>query len=87
MKNFWLMTMMMPASSSWTRPMATWFPSNQWGRGQPHIMCPMEKYISTSRKTMDAASRRFNLGVSWSARASSWAAGEALCPAPFTLAP
>ena len=67
--------------------MATWFPSNQRGKGHPHIMCPMEKYISASRKTTDDASRLLSLGVSWSARASSRAAGEALCPAPFTLAP
>ena len=89
MKNFWLMTMTMPASSSWTRPMAMWLPSNQWGRGQPHIMCPMEKYISTSRKPSEAMSRRLSLGVSWSARASRsalvlWAA---LLAAPLGLAP
>ena len=48
------------------------------------------KVLSANGELSDevkAASRRFNLGVSWSARASSWAAGEALCPAPFTLAP
>ena len=50
MKNFWLMTMMIPASRSCTRPMATWFPWNQAGRGQPNIMWPMEKYMSTARK-------------------------------------
>ena len=70
MKNFWLMTITMPASRSCTRPMAMWLPSNQWGRGQPHIMCPMEKYISTSRKPSDAIRRRLSLGVSWSVRAS-----------------
>ena len=30
--------------------MATWLSLNQAGSGQPHIMCPMEKYISTIRK-------------------------------------
>ena len=52
-------------------------------------MCPMEKYISTSRKPSEAMSRRLSLGVSWSARASSsalvlWAA---LLAAPLGLAP
>ena len=84
MKNFWLMTMTMPASSSWTRPMATWLPSNQWGRGQPHIMWPMEKYISTSRKPSEAMRRRLSFGVSWSASASRSAlAPEALLAETF----
>ena len=89
MKNFWLITITMPASSSWTRPMATWLPSNQWGRGQPHIMWPMEKYISTSRKPSEAISRRLSLGVSWSASASRSALGElaAAAPAALGLAP
>ena len=29
------------------------------GSGQPHIICPMEKYISTSKKPTDAISRLF----------------------------
>ena len=78
------MTMTMPASSSWTSPMAMWLPSNQWGSGQPHIMWPMEKYISTSRKPSEAISRRRSLGVSWSASASSAALGL-LCAAPAAL--
>ena len=86
MKNFWLMTITMPASSSWTRPMATWLPSNQWGSGQPHIMWPIEKYISTARKTSDAMSRFFSLGVSWSASASSSALGVSAA-ASLGLAP
>ena len=47
--------------------MATWLPSNQWGSGQPHIMCPMEKYIRTMRNISEAMSRFFSFGVSWSA--------------------
>ena len=64
-------------------------PSNQWGRGQPHTMCPMEKYISTSRKPSEAISRRLSLGVSWSASASRSALGElaAAAPAALGLAP
>ena len=50
--------------------MATWLPSNQWGSGQLHIMCPMEKYIRTMRKISEAMSRFFSFGVSWSASAS-----------------
>ena len=89
MKNFWLMTITMPASSSCTRPMATWLPSNQCGSGQPHIMWPMEKYISTSKKPTDAMRRRFSLGVSWSARASRSALVllAAAVPADLGLAP
>ena len=81
MKNSWLMTMTIPASSSWTRPMATWLPSNQPGSGQPHIMWPIEKYIRMSRKTTDAMSRFLRCGVWWSTSASvPAAAGEASCP-------
>ena len=43
MKNFWLMTMMMPVSRSWTSPMATWLSSKNGGKGQSHIMCPIER--------------------------------------------
>ena len=82
MKNFWLMTMTMPASSSWTRATAMWLPSNQAGRAQPHIMCPIEKYISTSKKPREATRRRRSLGVSWSARASRAASGEGAAAAP-----
>ncbi len=31
------------------------------GSGQPHIMWPIEKYISTSRKPSDQSSRRLQL--------------------------
>ncbi len=30
--------------------MATWLSIRKQGSGQPHIICPMEKYISTMRK-------------------------------------
>ena len=66
-----------------------WLPSNQWGSGQPHIMCPMEKYISTAKKSREAMSRFFSLGVSWSARASRSAlgSGAAVGPPALGLAP
>ncbi len=55
------------------------------GSGQPHIIWPMEKYISTSRKPRDAISRRFSLGVSWSSSASRSALVELLYLLPFKL--
>ena len=66
--------------------MATWFPSKNFGSGQPHMLCPMEKYISTSRKPSEAASLRSSFGVSRSL--SSSASGAAARPAaPLGLAP
>ena len=82
MKNFWLMTMTAAASSSCTSATATWLPSNQPGSGQPHIMCPIEKYISTARKPSDAISRRLSRGVSRSARASRAAPGSGAAAGP-----
>ena len=79
MKNRWLMTMMMTVSSSCVSPMATWLPSKKPGSGQPHIMCPMEKYIRMSRKPSDQQSLRRSFGVSWSASASPSGA-EGVCP-------
>ena len=85
-KNFWLMTMMIAARSICTMPTATWLPSKKRGRGQPHIMCPMEKYMSTMRKPREAIRRFFRTGVSRSASSSEPGEGEALC-APFLDAP
>ena len=44
--------------------MATWLSVKKRGSGQPHIMWPMEKYISTSRKPTDQISRRLSYGAS-----------------------
>ena len=41
------------------------------GSGQPHIMWPIEKYISTTRKPSDQKSLRFSFGVSWSSNCAS----------------
>ena len=79
MKNRWLMTMISPVSISCTRPMATWLSSNQWGRGQPHIICPIVRYISGISRHREAMSRFFSSGVSRSFRASS--SGETALPA------
>ena len=89
MKNFWLMTMTATVSSSCKRPMATWFPWRKAGTGQFHIIWPMEKYMSTARKSREDQRRRFKSGVSWSARASSGLAAlaEAAFSTPFLDAP
>ena len=59
------------------------------GSGQPHIMCPIETYISKSRNPADTINRRKSFGVVRSASASSSAAPAAdLAPdAPFCCAP
>ena len=80
------MTMTAIASIISASPIATWFPSRNAGNGQPHMECPMEIYISASRKPSEANSRLFSTGVSRSARVSSSAEG-ALLSAPFGLAP
>ena len=69
-KNFWLMTMTATVSNSCKSPIATWLPSKKDGSGQPHIMCPMETYISTIQKPKEAKSRFFSAGVSRSFSAS-----------------
>ena len=87
MKNFWLMTMTAMVSSSWSSPMATWLPARQAGSGQPHIMCPIETYISAIKKPSDAIRRRLSAGVSRSASASSCAAAVGAQDAPLSDAP
>ena len=91
MKNFWLMTITMAVKINWISPIATWFPSKNAGSGQPHIICPMEKYMRTIRNPTEYQSLRFKTGVSWSFNASS-ASKDCACtlpsfPAPFTDAP
>lgn len=76
--------MTIPARSSCTSPMAIWLPSNQAGSGHPHIMCPMEKYISTARKPTEATSLFFKRGVSRSFNISSCGIASA---APAVSAP
>ena len=74
MKNLLLMSIMMAASIICSKPIATWLPVNQPGIGQPHIMCPIEKYMRTAKKPIELISLRFSLGVSVSLSASSSAA-------------
>ena len=50
-------------------------------------MCPMEKYISTSRKPIDQKRRLRRAGVSWSSRAASSLAWLACLACPCRLAP
>ena len=70
-KNLRLMIMTQMAKSICTRAMATWLPTKKGGRGQPNIMCPMEKYMSTKRKPTELTRRRIILGVSRSLRRAS----------------
>ena len=71
MKNFLFITMMIKERIICSRPRPTGLPSNQAGTGQPHITCPMEKYMSTHKKPMEVRSLLMRTGVSWSSRASS----------------
>ena len=61
------------------------------GTGQPHIICPMEKYIRTIRNPTDAIRRFFSTGVSLSFSMSSPAKACVGCafaaPSPFFDAP
>ena len=78
--------MTIPASKSWSKPSATGLLWKNGGTGKPNIMCPMEKYMSISRKISDAI-RRFNiLGVSVSLKLSSAGAATAFF-SPLTEAP
>ena len=51
--------------------MATWFPAKISGRGQFHIICPMDTYIKGIKRIMDIISRFFIRGVSLSKSISS----------------
>ena len=57
--------------------MATWLPSKNDGSGKPNIICPMEKYISITRKTTDEISLFLSFGVSVSSNAFS--SSDILC--------
>ena len=65
------MTMTITVSNSCKSPIATWLPLKNDGSGQPHSMCPIEKYINASQKPRDARRRFFRAGVSLSFSASS----------------
>ena len=77
--------MTIAARRSWASPIITWFPSMNEGSGRPSIMCPIEIYMSSRRKPIEATSRRTIAGVSVSLRASSSA--EAAVFAPLSEAP
>ena len=63
-KNFWLTTMTMAVSSSSVSAMAMGLSARKAGSGQCHMTCPMEMYISSTRKPIDHKSRRRSKGVS-----------------------
>ncbi len=52
-------------------PTATWLPAKNSGSGQFHIICPMDRYINTRRKPIEAYSLCFNAGVTVSFNRSS----------------
>ena len=62
-KNLPLTTMTATASSSSNRPRNTWL-SKAAGAGQPHIPCPMEKYMRIRRMGTESSSRLLSFGVS-----------------------
>ena len=62
---------MMPVNKSCTSPIATWLSSKNGGNDHPHIICPIDTYISTIQKPRDINKRLFNTGVSLSLRLSS----------------
>ena len=70
-KNFWLITIIIIVRSICISPIATWLPSRIDGSGQPHIICPIEIYISTIRNPTDVISLFFNTGVTLSFNISS----------------
>ena len=76
-KNFWLIIITATARSSSNSPRNTRL-SNAFGAGQPHIPCPMEKYMRMRRIGTESRRRLLSFGVSWSFRASASAKeGEA----------
>ncbi len=80
------MSMTMIASSISTRPKFTQFAS-RCGTGQPHIMCPIEKYMSKRVMATDHARRRRSFGVSVSFSISSALAMALLCGFSSELPP
>ena len=60
------MTIIATVNNSCKSPIATWLLSKKCGRGQPHIMCPIETYIRTIKKPREAISRFLSTGVSLS---------------------
>ena len=85
------MTMTAMVSRSCTSPIAMWFPSKNFGSGHPHIIWPMEKYMSGIKRRTELTRRRFMTGVSLSFSISSYSAVEADCDvlpfSPFFDAP
>ena len=87
-KNFWLTTITAAESSSCTRPTATGLPSKKGGRGQFHMACPMDTYISGSSRQREAVSRRLIFRISPSPAVPAEAVPSAFAgAAPFLAAP
>ena len=69
-KKRWLTTITAPVNRSCSRPMAMGSRASTAGSGQPHMLCPMERYISGSSSASDTISRTRSRGVVRSFRAS-----------------
>ena len=90
-KNFWLITMITIVKSIWISPIATWLSFKNPGNGQPHIICPIDRYINKSKKTTDEHRRFLNVLISLSSISdisSSWdllcfPAALSFCVAPY----
>ena len=69
-KNLPFTTMITADNSSCTKPIAIGLRASHPGSGQPHMVCPMDIYMSTTSKTADTTSLFTSTGVSWSANSS-----------------
>ena len=81
------MTITATVSRSCKSPIATWFPSKNSGNGQPHIICPIEKYIRTTKNMSDAISllRSFGVSLSTSASCAAFSCSKLLFTLPFAV--
>ena len=76
-KNFLLMIMQIAARIICRSASPMGLFSKNAGTGKPHIICPIEKYMRTSRNPSEVISLLLSFGVSRSFRASSSAASFA----------
>ncbi len=83
-KNFWLITITATVKISWNRAIEIWL-LRKSGIHQPHIICPIETYISGINKITDEIKRLSKIGVCSSFKVSLSAFFTS--PADFSFAP